>query len=372
MNNPSLYIHIPFCKKICPYCDFHKMVASTSLQNKYIDSLIIETKLKELNKINFKSIYIGGGTPSSLSIDNIIKLLDFLNNYINFSYIKEFTFEINVEDIYEDLLKALKKYNVNRLSIGIQTFNDNLQHLINRVHSYSDIKNKIKLLNTYFDNYSIDLMYALPNEDLSILKDDLEKTISLNPKHISTYCLIKEEHTIFNHQNINEIDEKLQEEMYFFINDYLVNKGFNKYETSNYSLNGYESIHNLSYWNLDDYYSLGSGASAFVNNVHYKTTTKILEYIDSLSKNNLPNILSEKLQDTEIIDEFISMSLRKTIGIKKKDFYNKFNYFIDELFDYSSLLAKNYIIENNDFIFINNKYFFVQNNIIVKFLCCRR
>ena len=273
----GLYIHIPFCRKICSYCDFYKMVVSDEFKIKFFNYLIKEFSLLDNTVSNVDTIYIGGGTPSSVNLELLENLFVALENRIDLTKIKEFTFEINPEDINLELLKLLKKYHVNRLSIGVQTFNQKHLRLLNRITNYDDLSLKINLIKQIgFENYSFDLIYALPNQTVDELLDDLKFVRSLEPKHVSTYSLILEEHTILNHlfnqKKWEKIDEEIDEKMYFKIIEFLKEFGINQYETSNFSKPGFESKHNLIYWNNEHYFAIGPSSSGYINNVRYKVS----------------------------------------------------------------------------------------------------
>ena len=287
-----------------------------NLKEAYIKALINEFKLKNISKYQLSTIYIGGGTPSSLSIDllemlfstlnknlKLNELLEFtfeLNKRIDLEKIIEFTFEINPEDINIELLKLLKKYHVNRLSIGIQTLNKSFQQLIKREFEFEKLSTIVALVKEFgFVNYSFDLMYGFKNQVINDIKSDIDSLISLNPKHISIYSLIVEDHTIFgklkNDGKVLESNDDEQAKEYLFIIDYLEKLGYHQYETSNFATDGYKSKHNLIYWDHDDYLCIGSGASSFIDDIRSVTTTFIHEYIQHLNNNELPHIDSELL-----------------------------------------------------------------------------
>lgn len=357
----SCYIHIPFCKKICSYCDFCK---------NYYDELVVDTYLdnlkKEISK-NYKSevldtLYIGGGTPSSLSKNNLNKLINILKLFkLNNSY--EFTFECNYEDINEELLDLLKNNKVNRISIGIQTFNDKFSKVLNRDINKKEMIKKINLAKRYFSNINIDLMYALPGESVDDLKKDLEIIKELDVTHVSTYALIIEEHTNIMLQNIKETDDDLQNEMYYLIVDYLKKYGYNHYELSNFAKEKCESKHNLVYWNNTNYYGFGAGASGFIDNVRYDNTKSIFRYNNGITKT-----IKEKLNKEELIKDEIMLSLRKTNGINKDIFYKKYNVSLEDIFDYKDLVKNNILTETSKNVFIKEDKLFVSNEIILMFL----
>lgn len=357
----SCYIHIPFCKKICSYCDFCKNYYDELVVDNYLDNL-----KKEISK-NYKSevldtLYIGGGTPSSLSKNNLNKLINILKLFkLNNSY--EFTFECNYEDINEELLDLLKNNKVNRISIGIQTFNDKFSKVLNRDINKKEMIEKINLTKKYFSNINIDLMYALPGESINDLKMDLEIIKKLDVTHISTYALIIEDHTNLKLQNIKETRDDIQNKMYYLIVDYLKNNGYNHYELSNFAKENYESRHNLTYWNNDNYYGFGAGASGFIDNIRYDNTKSVFKYNAGITK-----VYEEKLSLNELMKDEVMLSLRKINGINKNDFYKKYNVLLEDAFDYKNLIRNNFLTETSKNVYINENELFVSNEIIIMFL----
>lgn len=370
----GLYIHIPFCNNVCPYCDFNKMVASDDLKEKYIKALIKESKIKNISKYDLSTLYIGGGTPSSLKMDLLEMLFSSLNEVINLEKLEEFTFECNPEDICDDLLNLLKKYHVSRLSIGIQTLNKNLQKEIKRVFDEEKLSTVVELIKTFgFTNYSFDLMYGFVKQTTLDIKLDIDKLVSYNPTHISIYSLIVEDHTIFGKLkqdgSVLEASDDEQANQYLFIIDYLEKLGYYQYETSNFAKPGFKSKHNLIYWNHEDYLCLGTGASSFIDDVRSVTTTRIHEYIDSLNNNKLPAVESELLDFEDLTDEFVMMALRKNEGVDTKVFEELFGVDIFEYYPNINYLLDNNIIEQRGkFLFIKKEFRYVANSVIVKFI----
>ena len=355
----SAYIHIPFCKTICSYCDFCKMFYNEDLVDKYLLELNNEIN-KNYKGETLKTIYIGGGTPSSLNIKQLNKLLNIIKIFkLEENY--EFTVECNIENITKEKLELLYKNKVNRLSIGIQTFNEKYLKFLNRNHTKEEIKEKINLAKTIgFENINIDLMYAFPEETLEELEIDINEFLKLDIPHISTYSLIIEPHTKLYIDKIKNIDEDLDRKMYDLICSKL-NK-YNHYEISNFGKEGYESIHNLTYWNNENYYGFGLGASGYINNIRYDNTKNINEY---LKGNYIKNkeVLSKNI---EIENEFI-LGLRKIKGINIEKFNKKY----DNIFKYdvvNRLLKENKLQKDNKNIFINNEYIYTSNNILIEFI----
>ncbi len=275
----SVYIHIPFCDKICSYCDFIKVFYN----EKYIEEYLLALEEEINNNYNgekIETIYIGGGTPTSLKISELKKLFNILKIFkLNDNY--EFTVECNIESLTKEKLDLLKKNNVNRLSIGIQTFNEKNLKYLNRFHTKEEVFAKIKYAKDIgFNNINIDLIYALKNETLDDLKKDIDLFLELDINHISTYSLIIEPHTKLYIYNENNIDDDLDYEMYKYICKKLKENNFIHYEISNFSKRGFESKHNLTYWNNLQYYGFGLGASGFINNIRYTNTKNMNKYLN--------------------------------------------------------------------------------------------
>jgi oxygen-independent coproporphyrinogen-3 oxidase len=356
----NIYIHIPFCNNICSYCDFCKIKKNDLWTNKYLDALEKEINDNYKNEI-IKTIYIGGGTPSSLSIIELKKLFNIVNK-INLSNNYEFTIECNIEDITKEKLELFKENKVNRLSIGVESFNNKILKYLGRTYNSDTAKEKIFLAKQYFDNINIDLIYAVKNETLNDLKKDIDEYLKLDIPHISCYSLIIENNTILKNNNEKYISEDLDRKMYDLINKKLKEK-YNHYEISNYSKKGYESKHNLCYWNNNYYYGFGLGASGYINDIRYSNTRNLTKYIND---NNEKEI--EKISDKDKIKYELILGFRKINGINKKDFYKKYNLNIIDLFNIKELISKNLIIDDNENIYINDKYLYVSNEILVNFI----
>ncbi len=361
-EDKSVYIHIPFCDSICSYCDFCKFLKNDNWVYKYLDSLSNEIN-QNYNGEGISTLYIGGGTPSALDIKQLDRLFNIIKVF-NKSQNIEFTFECNIENITEEKLKLLYDNGVNRLSIGIQTFNDKYLKFLNRNHNKDIIKNKIKLAKEIgFNNINIDLIYALKEQTIEELKDDLNSFLELDITHISTYSLIIEPHTMLYINKEKNINEELDYEMYNTIINTLENHNYKHYEVSNFAKEGYESKHNLTYWNNNEYYGFGVGASGYINDVRYDNTRSINEYFNGNYRLNEHRL---DLQET-IQKEFI-LGLRKINGINKKEFYNKYNIDIKSIDVVSNLLKQNKLIENEKNIYINPKYIYVSNDILIEFI----
>ena len=361
-QNKSVYIHIPFCDSICSYCDFCKFLKNDEWIYKYLECLSLEIKTRyKGEKIN--TIYIGGGTPSSLNIKQFNKLFEIIKIFHTSKNI-EFTFECNIENITKEKLELLYLNGVNRLSIGIQTFNQKYLTYLNRNHNENMIKERISLAKSIgFKNINIDLIYALKGQKLNELEYDLDKFLELDITHISTYSLIIEPHTKLYIDNESNIDEELDYKMYQTIIRRLEDSGYKHYEISNFSKEGYESKHNLTYWNNNEYYGFGVGASGYINNVRYDNTRSITEYFKG---NYVLN--SHELDLTETIENEFILGLRKIDGISKDEFYKKYNIDIKSIDIVNKLLSENKLLENKKSIYINPKYIYTSNEILIEFI----
>lgn len=357
----SVYMHIPFCKSICSYCDFAKMFYNEALALSYLEELSNEVN-NYYKQDRLETIYIGGGTPSILSKKELNKLFS-ITNKLNIEPNYEFTIEANIADINEDFLKLCKNNKVNRLSIGIETINDKFYKFLNRENNMEDIKSKILLAKKYFSNINIDLMYAFPNETMEDLKCDLDFFKSLDVEHISIYSLIIEENTKLYIDGIKPISEELDREMYYYIIDYLENIGYKHYEISNFSKKGLESRHNLNYWNNLNYYGFGLGASGYIENTRYTNTRGINSYLQGNYR-----IYEEKLDKNKMMEEELICGLRKMKGINEKTFKEKFSIDIRDVFNIDDLINKGLLIEEDNYIYIPKDKLYVSNNILLNFI----
>jgi len=356
----SIYIHIPFCDTICSYCDFCKVFYNSSLVDDYLSALSREVD-KYYNGEVIDTIYIGGGTPSCLSYEQLKVLFSIISKF-KFNDIYEFTFECNIESIDYDKLKFLFDSGVNRLSIGVQTFNVKFLKFLNRNHTSDLVVNRIRMAREIgFDNINIDLIYAIPGETLDDLNYDIDMFLGLGINHISTYSLILEEHTKLHVDGISSIDEDIDRSMYDLICDRLSSNGFNHYEISNFCKDGYESKHNLVYWNNNNYYGFGCGASGYIGNVRYDNTRSLNKYIKGEYRLN-----EDVLDRNSIIENEFILGFRKINGINICDFNQKYGNIFNSVVNKKILEGK--LINDGVNIFINPDYIYVSNSILVDFI----
>lgn len=358
----SLYIHIPFCNKICSYCSFSKMLYFPKIARKYICNLIVDLKKVKQNFNKFKTIYIGGGTPSSLSIS----LLENLLKYASILLLKngEFTFEANLDSLTEEKLKILKKYGVNRLSIGIETSSNKYLSLMNREYNF-DINKKMELVKKYFTNFNLDLIYGLPNETLLEVKKDLEFILNFKPKHISIYALEVNPNSKFYIDGIKEEKDEILRKQYDFVVNFLKKNGYNRYEVSNFALKGYKSRHNINYWKDNEYVAIGTSSSGFIDNIRYVNSSSISDYIKG--KRNKETEIITKTSDKTY---YILTNLRLEEGFKLSDYKRKFNedFYLKKKEVIDDLVKHNVLIMDKDRIRVATDYIYVLDSIVVKLI----
>ncbi len=326
--------------------------------NTYYEKLLREVDIYQdyLNN-TFKTIYIGGGSPSSIGINNLEKILKVLDLKKEEDY--EFTVELMPLDITEELLLLLKKYHVNRISIGVETVNPKYQKLIKRVVKKEVLTDKINLAKKYFDNINLDLIYAFKDETLEEVDEDINYLLSIDVEHISTYSLILENNTYLKYVNYQEIDDSISSQMYFYIKQKLEEFGYKHYELSNYAKEKV-SKHNLVYWNNEEYLGLGLSASGYIENIRYTNTRNLDKY---------PFVKEEEyLNNKDKMTYFMILGLRKIDGISIKRFKELFNKDIYEVYDIKYLLNKEYLILKDDNLYINPKYLYVSNSILEYFV----
>ena len=322
----SAYVHIPFCTQICYYCDFSKVFIKNQPVDSYLEHLLEEFQSYDIQKL--RTLYIGGGTPTALSAPQLEVLLDGLTKNLDLSALEEVTIEANPGDLDADKIAVLKNSAVNRVSLGVQTFDDKMLKKIGRSHLEKDIYENIDRLKLAgFDNISIDLIYALPGQTMEQVKENVAKAIGLDIPHMSLYSLILENHTVFmNRMRRGKLPlpkEELEAEMFEYIIAELERAGFEHYEISNFSKSGFESRHNLMYWDNAEYYGIGAGASGYVNGVRYKNHGPIRHYLSAVEEGNA-RITEEHLSQKEQMEEEMFLGLRKKSGVSMARFEEKF------------------------------------------------
>lgn len=356
----SIYIHIPFCNNICTYCDFCKIIYNKKYISDYLDNLDKEIKSRYKGEV-VNTIYIGGGTPSALEDTDLIRLMNIIKIF-NINDNIEFTIECNIEDITESKLRIMRDYGVNRISIGVQSFNDGIIKLLGRSHTKEEVFDKIGLVKKYFDNINIDLIYACDN-DIDIVKGDIKYFLELDIPHISTYSLIIEDNTMLKINGINNIDEDIDYEMYKYIENTLEDNNYIHYEISNYAKEGYMSKHNLVYWNNKEYYGFGLSSTSYIGNERITNTKNLHKYLNGIYINNIEYENKDICMENEIM-----LGLRKLEGINLNIFKEKYGIELNNVYNIDDLIRDNYLILDNNYLKINKKYMYISNEIIVRIL----
>lgn len=368
-ENIGIYIHIPFCKKKCFYCDFVSYENKENLIQEYIDAVCLEIlqNAEILSEYNISTIYFGGGTPSLIKVEYIEKILNTLKLFVtDEKEIKEITIEINPNSASLDKLGKYYNLGINRLSIGLQSTHDKILRNIGRLHTFNDFKEVLKNANVVgFKNISVDLIYPLPGLNLSGFKETLNSMIKLkdefNIKHISVYNLEVHENTRLDFllkegfvSLCNEDEEyKMREEL----NKRLQDNGFVKYEISNYAYPGFESKHNLCYWNQEKYIGFGVNASSFFNLKRYRNTSNIDKYIDGIKNNKNIVVETEELDKLSLMKEYIILKLRLSKGVEISEFKQKFGTDIFDIFntEFNSLKKDNLVNITSKNISLTNR-----------------
>lgn len=367
----GIYVHIPFCKTICSYCDFPKQVATPKKKEDYLERLALELKTLEAQdwfqewSEKTKSVYIGGGTPNSLSAFQLERLFRVLEPYLKQA--EENTIEINPELLTPVQAQLFKKYHINRVSIGVQTFEPSLLQELNRNHTEQIVKNCVRILKAEgISNINIDMMYGLPNQTMRQFKKDVRKILTLDVQHISYYSLILEEKTILSyqmkHSQIEFPDDDSVVNMANYLTKKLKKRQFIHYEVSNYAKKGFESIHNLGYWNCEEYIGLGASACGFHHKRRIQNPCSLRQYMESSE----PTI--EFISQKEEKNEFMMLGLRKLQGIPIEEYYNRFKTYPNDDFDLVSLYDKNLIEEKNGFIRIKEDKIWLGNLVFETFV----
>lgn len=356
MKKLGIYIHIPFCKQKCYYCDFVSFANQEGLQIDYFKSLKKEiSDFFTKNRYEISTIYIGGGTPSFVDSEFIKEILKLIPN----NHADEITIEVNPGTVTLEKLQLYKKIGINRLSIGLQSTQDRLLKKIGRIHTFEDFLNTYNIAKQVgFENINVDLMIGLPNQTIADIKQSLEIVTKLEPKHISVYSLIVEENTkiadLIANNELKLPDEELERNMYWYVKNYLELNGYNHYEISNFAKKDFESKHNLDCWNQEEYIGFGLAAHSYLNNTRFSNTEDLREYLNNGWKNK---IIQEKQNENSKKYEYMLLSLRKIEGVSIQNFKEKFGEnplftFREEL---NKIVKEELLIVDNDKIKLTNK-----------------
>ncbi len=382
----EIYIHIPFCVKKCAYCDFLSCPADDETKDRYVQALCREIEWSKdcLKEYLVDTVFIGGGTPSILEEKNITQILDTLRSAAKVSDDAEITIECNPGTLTMEKLEAYKDAGINRISLGLQSANDEELKTIGRIHNYEEFKKSFNLARLAgFKNINVDLMSALPEQTLDSYKDTLAKVITLNPDHISAYSLIVEDETplkdLVESGEVNLPSEDDEREMYYYTKEFLERTGYKRYEISNYAKDGYECRHNIGYWKRVEYLGFGIGAASLFKGERFFNTSDINRYMHILENEDVMNADEvwkalneniESLTQKDEMEEFMFLGLRMTDGVSKSDFKKIFNCDIEAVYGnvIEKLANQNLIKEAGDLITLTDKGIDISNIVLANFL----
>lgn len=383
-NNRQLgmYIHIPFCVKKCFYCDFISAPSDDETIDKYVRALIREL---EMSATDYKdrtvaTIFFGGGTPSILSVKQLKTIIDTIYNNYNVAKNAEITIEANPGTINYDKLAAYREMSFNRISMGLQSVNNNELKVLGRIHTFEQFLEEYGYAKRAgFENINIDLMSAIPDQSYNSYMECLKTVIDLKPQHISAYSLIIEENTPFyNWYNEGEfvgriVDEETDRQMYHATRRILADAGYERYEISNYAKYDYECRHNLTYWERGDYAGFGVAAASLIDNVRYTNITNVAKYIDSSLGENMLELIRdnmEKLTENDCMEEYMFLGLRKMKGISVQEFFESFGTNIDDIYGkvIEQQIKKGLLIREDNRIYLSETGIDVSNQVMAEFL----
>jgi putative oxygen-independent coproporphyrinogen III oxidase len=373
----AAYIHIPFCEHICHYCDFNKVFLKGQPVDEYLDALEEEIRLtlEKHPAEPLHSVFVGGGTPTSLTEKQLQRLLFSIKKYLPLEQNAEFTFEANPGDLSDEKFRVLFEGGVNRLSFGVQTFDNQLLKEIGRTHRAEDVFTSIeKAKKVGFENISVDLIYSLPNQTLDSFKETLQTALSLDIQHYSGYSLIIEPKTVFYNQmrkgKLPVPGEDAEAEMYSLLMEQMQLAGFQQYEISNFALPGHESKHNLTYWNNEEYYGFGAGSHSYVAGERIANHGPLKKYMDPIWNGTLPSHNIHKVENNEKWEEEMFLGLRKMEGISVDHFIQKFGVDPLSLFknEIDSLKSRDLISFQEGKIALTKKGRFLGNEVFQSFI----
>lgn len=374
----GMYIHIPFCHQICHYCDFNKVFFDNQPVDEYIEAIGQELHLMKKEGLSFdqlETVFIGGGTPTSLSESQLERLLAIISEHVNISSLKEFTTEANPDELTAGKLRVLKNGGINRLSIGVQSFDEELLEKIGRTHNAEDPIRVIKEAREIgFDNISIDLIYGLPGQTIEQWQHTLDQAFALNLEHYSGYSLIVEPKTVFyNLMNKGKLPlpgEDAEAEMLEMLMEQMKKHGYTQYEISNFAKDGYESVHNLLYWQNDTYAGVGAGAHGFVNGQRYSNSGPIKHYMATLEEGKRPILQTHEVTQIEAMEEEMFLGLRKRDGVSAIHFEAKFGQSLNEVYGdtLKMLINKGLLEQNEDTYSLTHRGLFRGNEVFQEFL----
>lgn len=373
----SAYLHIPFCEQLCYYCDFNKVFLEDQPVDEYIQAMLSEMDLMNeyYPQQQLETLYIGGGTPTSLSAKQLDVLLDGVFQRYQLSTNAEFTVEANPGDLTVDKMHVLENYGVNRLSMGVQSFDDRLLKKIGRKHSAEEVYQTMKIIEkSSIDNVTIDLMYALPGQTVKMFLDSVDQALALSLPHLSMYALILENKTMFANlarrgQLLLPTDDE-EVAMFELAKERLAKAGLFQYEISNFAKKGFESQHNLMYWNNEHYFGFGAGASGYLGHWRYRNQGPIQHYMAAIREGKLPLLEEEHLTEDNQMEEHLFLGLRKMEGVTYQGFQNQFQQSLLSVYgeEIEGLVQRGLLLKDENGIRLNDKGILFGNDVFSEFL----
>ena len=377
MKEVGIYIHIPFCKSKCYYCDFVSFSGMGKYVDGYINALVKELIHKSKNNYYIKTIFIGGGTPSIIDEKYIKQIMDTIKEYFDYDPKMEVTIEVNPGTVTEEKLKTYYDLGINRLSVGLQSANDKILKEIGRIHSFEEYKNTIKLAKKVgFKNINSDIIVGLPNQTIYDVENTIDELVKLKLKHISVYSLILEENTrLYELVQTNMVelpDDELERYMYWYAKRRLEDEGYIHYEISNFAKKGYESKHNLDCWSQKEYIGFGINAASYEDDTRYKNIVSIENYIKNIENGEFDNnvIIEEKQSKKDKANEYVILGLRKIEGLNIIDFENKFKINFDSLYKnkINKLISMGLIYLHDNYVKLTDKGIDLANIVWEEFI----
>ncbi|WP_313342915.1 radical SAM family heme chaperone HemW [Sedimentibacter sp.] len=377
MKRLGIYVHVPFCKKKCNYCDFYSVKWDYEAENKYIEAILNEIKgyKEKLSIFTADTIFFGGGTPTIIKPSNLKRIIESINDLIVIDKNAEITVEANPNTLSHENLIAYKKIGINRLSIGIQSLNDEILKKIGRIHNGDEALSSIdRAKKNGFENINADVMFNIPGQNVKDIENTIDRIIEKDIKHISFYSLKLEKETpLYIMEQSNKItmpEEDEERKMYYAGRSAMEKRNLMQYEISNFALKGYECKHNFKYWNQEEYIGLGPSAHSFLNNIRFSNLSDLNLYCENLKSNKFERITHEELSEDDLMFEYIMLRLRLTEGININEFNNKFSTDFKGMYKMQiNYLHKNNLIdlsENN--IKLTQKGMDISNYVIEEFM----
>jgi len=374
----SVYIHIPFCNRICPYCDFNKYVLKGQPVEEYLDALAKEMKLtvQKHPPKEIKTIFVGGGTPTTLDPKQMDKFLDSIHQYLQpQTKSVEFTMEANPESMTEELLQVMKEGGVNRLSIGVQTFDPALLKKLGRLHTGDQVLRGIEIAQKLnYSNISIDLMFGLPGQTLEGFEQSISTALGLGIQHVSAYGLKIEEgtffHTLYRKDKLPLPTEDEEVSMYDVLMEKMDKAGFKQYEISNFAFPGFESRHNLTYWRNQEYYGLGAGAHGYIQGQRHVNAGPLQEYLTFLNQDKLPYVETHSVSKQESMEDMMIMGLRTAEGVSEDHFVQRYGLSLQKIYgaELNKLTQEGLLLHEGNRYFLSKQGKFIGNEVFATFL----